>query len=532
MSSSPSPQWTVLPPPIVDSQPVNNLFNSSFSDPNTEIDELANDEDLFPHASPQNNQAKSMRQRQSTKRKVKMGVKTSLLFDYKQPVTSISADKSKPSNLQVEDISPDSESTPVVLKAKPNVQGLHSTRSTSLKFTSHSDFRRSNLFWMSSKPITCQQILNNLLKHRAGTSPVTSVTNPPTVSKYLEQKDVSIVDTIPALSSPKPSFYEDNMVVDLAESAETEKSEGEEGEAVGVAMEVDIPPLPNLNSTASSILGALAAVSIKEHTAFEELPQPPSKLPISIKPTTPIIQTARAAATASNSPNASIPPALPVPESLSIPISPPPSIPITSPITPTSPYASISTADIRNEAHAAKLFVPPSRKRPLQDSYRPNNAGDRPSSPKRMKCSVGGMTPPMSWKSSTTKPRSSTGENSVECHSAGFGEQLAVGWKKSILELEEALVNVSENQGKLGLSDAVKRYHYALENARSAIGIIDDGKKLISIWVIQSSGICKAMKRFSERTTCQEQSSVHSLRERAKNIVELWETRFAEEKYR
>lgn len=384
----------------------------------------------------------------------------------------------------------------MVLKAKPDVQGSHSARSTSLKFTSHGDFRRSNLFWMSSKPITCQQILSGLLKHRDRMSSVTSVTNLPTAFKHLEQKDVSIIDTIPASSSPKPSFSEDNMVVDLAESAEPEKNEGKEVEAVGVAMEVDIPPLPNLNSTASSILGALAAVSIKEHTAFEELPQPPSKPPISIKPTTPTIQTAPAA---SNPPNAPIPPALRVPESLFIPISPPPSIPLTSPIT-LGPQASANAADIRNEAHAAKLFVPPSRKRPLQDSYRPNNAGDRPSSPKRMKCSVGGMTSPMSWKSSTTKPRSSTGENSVECHSAGFGEQLAVGWKKSILELEEALVNVSENQGKLGLSDAVKRYHYALENARSAIGIIDDGKKLISIWVIQVSNMCFVVVRSVQGT--------------------------------
>lgn len=505
MSSLLLPQWTVLPQPIVDSQPVNNLSDSSFSESNTEIDELANDEELFPHISSQHSQAKNPR-RQSTKRQVKMGFKTSLSFDYKQPVVAISAglystsfclyksdvtsflDKSKPSKLQVEAISPDPESSTVVVEAKPDfVQGSHSTKLTPLKFASHGDFRRSNLFWMTSSPTICKQILSGLLEHRAGKSSVTQVTNHPTVSRDLEQQDVSIVDTIPASSSPKPSFSEGRMVVDMAESVENEKSEGKEVEAAEDAMEVDIPPLPNFNSTANSILGALAAVSIKEPTHSEELPQPPSKppnsitpAPLIITPTTPTTITAPAAATL-NSP--STPPALRVSESSSIPISPSSSTTLTSPTTQASD-------DIRNEVHAAGLFVPPSRKRPLQDSYWPNNAGDGPSSPKRTKCSASEMTSP-SFRKSGNKPRPSTGENSAHCSAGtyGFGEQLADGWKKSIMDLEETIVIVKDNQGKPGLSEAVKRYQHALENARTDIGIIDDSKKLISLWIIQVSNV-------------------------------------------
>lgn len=508
MTTSPLPQWTVLPLPIVDSQLVTSPTSSSFSQPNTEIDELANDEDLFPSPSPQYGQAKPLKRRRSSKKQVKMGTRTSLFFDYKQPVATISTgmcpisivllydiyrylslDKSKPSNLQVEQISPDSEVAAASIEDQ-SVQATHSTSSAHLKFTSHGAFRKSHLSWMTSTLAMNEQILFNLLKRRTGKSPSARARAPSTVSAPTVQQDMPIARDIQALTTSEQLILEDLgvMMVDAPGSESEERREEGDGPAKD-AMEVDIPSKQNLNSTANSILGAFAAASIKELAASAKSSQPPLKLPNSITLTPPNITPSTATpipgSAAPNSPNASTTPSdVPGPVSLSFPIPIPtastsnPEPPSTSPTSPaTRTQALPSPTDIRSEACAAGLFVPSSRKRPLQDSHRSNDAADGPSSPKRPKYG--------------TKCHSSSGESCVQARArtTWFNEQLTDGWKKSIRELEEALVNLKASVGKPEHEEASKRYHHAFEDAKNVIGIIDDSKSMMTLYIIQVSNL-------------------------------------------
>ena len=368
--------------------------------------------------------------------------------------------KLKPSNLQVEAITPDPEAIPAPVEApvpQPTRQPSHSTNSGLPKFH---NFRQSELSWISSK---YEQSLRSMLMRRAGSSPLKRVVKNPPVSKPTEQQDVLIsTEVLPLLASHKPSVSEDVVMVDASEGVESEICESSVSEEAEMAMEVDtIPPEPDLDSIVKSILSPLAVTSSQDPTGSDKAIQPPAESPTiitspphnhtitsfkPITPTTPTIPeqsiTPLTTPNQSNSPPAPTPPtpihAHPITPILVNPnispscgptpgpstISPPhpaaarPSLP--SPVTPT--LALQTTADICNAACAAGLFTP--RKRPLQDSHQSNNSTDGPSSPKRSKLCLSSSPSTSRSFARGVHATSSSGENSLNgggCGGEGLG---------------------------------------------------------------------------------------------------------------
>ncbi|CAL1701643.1 unnamed protein product [Somion occarium] len=520
LSSPGLPQWTTLQSAQFlsnnnsHSLSVDSSMHDSVSDDDEEIDQLANDKDLFPQSDHVKGKSKSPHKSHLGKKQVRWSLSTIKSFDNWQPVTSISSDHSeldslhKPAfkhSLSEKVLHNTAGRTQNILNIQsPSLITLSSSSPTSINTSSMYNHSSSSKVpqqtWMTMKQSMQDRLLINFACRRAGYPKIAE--SAIFSDSGDEHEAVEALLDIPEASVEEQD--DEQMQVDNQVGDRDRQDVEEEATSDTIGKEVDI-------------------VSQKPNNTANVMPNLP----------------------------AGAPPENTLPSTPTLPETPPQAQPPkpTPPILPNIPPTPLSASDIRHKASAASLLVPNHRKRPaviLQGS----NGTHFSSAPscltvarRHAKWTATQRVPSPALTPGQGAPKRRKNDKRLfyptdkyakpvgHGPSTNINDRLGLEWMGAIESLERALERVKNSRGTPESQQAMKDCKVALKEAKDAIEIMDSGKALISPWVITTTGILGVMKRFAQDDTHNEWFvAVRELREKAKEIVMVWEKRISEAK--